>query len=62
MNEQERAVEYRRQATARVRDRERRERALKGDRAAAAQVEREWAPLRRWDGWNAEQTITEDVR
>lgn len=51
-DETSRAVEYRRMMTARVANKEAREKELKGDPTAAKRVLDAWTPLKPWAGWD----------
>ena len=51
--EVQRALAYRQEAEARVRDRAAREKRMRGDPAAAAAINAAWAPLLPDEGWDA---------
>lgn len=55
-DEHDRAVEYRRMMTARVTNKEAREKELSGDPNAARRVLDAWTPLKKWTGWDPPAT------
>jgi hypothetical protein len=55
-DEATRATEYRRMMTARVANKEAREKELSGDKSAAKRVLDAWTPLKHWNGWDPPPT------
>ena len=61
-SEQERAIEYRRQAEVRVTNKLAREKALAGNPSYLTTLVEAWEPLRKWSGWDPPVGVTEDEK
>lgn len=59
--EQEKAVQYRADQLAGQKARLAREKALAGSASAKTDLETAWAPLKRWEGWEAPELVPGDA-